>query len=201
MHSVLQIAKVSPPLTVTSDIQVSEQIIVTANGATFDPADFPAVAPFESIVFVPVPAPPDAAAAHEPWADLVPLVVRQHITRTGLPLDRSAGMKCADLQAGYDYDPRQQILNVPTKVKAARLYQWVGVFDGGARYTCGMMHAAPICAMNHSIQRYDEPGKSTEHRIAPFCPVCSYVLVDAIDPNLHGEIDKLYAPGYVEALP
>lgn len=201
---VLKLAQVSMPLQVTSDLQVEEQIIVTANGAVFDPKLFTATAPFESIVFVPVPPPPDAAAAHEPWADLVPLVVRQHITKTGLPLDRTTGMKCEDLPPTNrldGYDARQEIRDPPANVKFHWIYDWVGAFDGGGRYSCGVVHPAAICAMNFSFQRYDNEDIGTYRRIAPFCPVCSYLLVDAIDPNLHGEIDKLYAAGYVEAAP
>ena len=201
-HSELKLATISVPLRVLGVVQATEHIMVTADGATFDPKPFNAAAPFQSIVFVPVPPPPDAAAANEPWADLVPLVVRQHITKTGLPLDRSTNMKCADHNAldGYDFDSRQQIRNVPTNVKFHWMYSWVGAFDGGARFGCGIFHPSPICAMNHSTQRYDNE-RGTFHRIAPFCPVCSYLLTDAIDPSLHGEVDAIYAVDYVEAQP
>jgi hypothetical protein len=33
---------------------------------------------------------------------------------------------------------------------------------------------------------------------ATFCCVCAYLLVDAIDPSLRGDIDKWYSPGYIE---
>jgi hypothetical protein len=199
----LQIAKISVPLRVLADSDASERIVVTADGATFDPAEFPgANPPFESIVFVPVPAPPDAAAANEPWADLVPRVVRKHITKTGLPMNRTAGIKCSDLGAGAPYsDPRQEAKNVPTNVTFSWSHQWVGAFDGGGRFSCGIFHPSPICAMNHALQWFTNDKVGTFVRIAPFCPVCSYLLVDAIDPNLHGDIDAFYAPDYVEARP
>jgi hypothetical protein len=207
--TVLVLAKVSVPLRVLSDVQVSEQIIVTADGAAFDPKEFDAPPPFRSIVFVPVPPPPDAAAAGETYADLVPLVVRKHITKTGWPLNRGPDatsgdvLTCADHSKfdAIDWDSRQQIRNAPTKIKFEWRYRWVGAFDGGARFGCDIFHPSPICAMNHSTQRFDGEMHGTFHRLAAFCPVCAYILVDTIDPNLHGELDRIYSPAYVEALP
>jgi hypothetical protein len=38
------------------------------------------------------------------------------------------------------------------------------------------------------------PAKPFEHKA--FCPVCRYVLVDAIDPMQHGALDRDYEQVY-----
>jgi hypothetical protein len=39
----------------------------------------------------------------------------------------------------------------------------------------------------------DGPGKV---RLAEFCPVCRYALVDLVDPTKHKDIDADYSSGY-----
>ena len=183
-------AKISPPLVVTSDNQVGDQIVVQVkDGSTIDPADFKTAPGAESILFVPVPPSADAALAGETMAQLVPLVVRNWITQTKLPLDRTATMTCKDLPAENQQhiDPRELVVNAPPTSDPYWVQrQWVGAFDGGARWACGVFHPSPYCMMR------------TATDTARFCPVCAYVVVDAVDPSLHGEVDKVYAPGYVD---
>jgi hypothetical protein len=183
---VLTPAKVAGPLTVVSDSQAGQQIVV--RGGPVNPAEFPAIPPFESIVFVPVPAP--AYAVGDQAAELVPRLVRDHITVTGLPLNRTAGQTCAALPTDKvgGLEARSVLANIPAHNKPFWVTaQWVGAFDGGVRYGCGVIHPSPACLMNASA------GDTVT-----FCPVCAYLLVDAVDPALHGEIDREYALGYVE---
>jgi hypothetical protein len=197
---VLRSALVVGPLTVTSDLQVGEQIVVHAPGG-LDEKAFTRPPPFESIVFVPVPPPPDAAAANEKFAELVPLVVRKHITQLGLPLNRASGT-CQALgmpRIGFP-NPREELKNLPKNVSFSWHHEWVGAFDGGMRNGCGIYHPSRSCAMNH-LQVANPGGVRAHLTLGPFCPVCSYVLADVIDPALHGDIDALYAPFYVEVAP
>jgi hypothetical protein len=184
----LFLAKVSKPLVVTGDNQVGDQIVVRVqDGSALVPRDWPVLPGRESIVYKPVPAPAYAQARNEADALLVPLIVRDHITETGLPLNRVDAGKCDAL--GTTGDLRAALLNIPDANRWLVKEQWVGAFDGGYRWACGVIHPAPHCMMR---------GSSASAR---FCPVCAYLLVDAVDPSLHGEMDKRYARGYVEPLP
>lgn len=179
----LVLAVPSVPLVVTSDDQVGDQIIVrTQDGSNLNVADFPSAPGREPIVFFAVPPPAYAAARQETFADLTPLVIRDHITKTGLPLNRLTKNTCEKL----DDAQRAALDNAPEEVNPFWLRTWVGAFDGGAQHPCGIFHPSPQCIMRgHSATTL-------------FCPVCRYVLVDAVDPALHAEMDKDYAVGYVE---
>lgn len=178
-------AKPSTALVVTSDNQDGNQIVVrTQDGSDLKVADFPAPPGMEPILFFAVPPPAYAAARQEKFASMTPLVVRDHITSTGLPLNRKDAGKCDSM----DDIKRAQLVNVPADVDPFWIVgrQWVGAFDGGAQYPCGIFHPTPDCIMRQSFAS------------AMFCPVCRYILVDAVDPSLHGAIETEYAPGYVE---
>jgi hypothetical protein len=61
----------------------------------------------------------------------------------------------------------------------------VGLYSGGARYSCGIFHPTGTCMMR---SHHDDESE--------FCPVCRYILVDLIDPYHHEEIDRDYADIY-----
>ena len=60
----------------------------------------------------------------------------------------------------------------------------LGVYEGGQRYHCNIYHPAGSCHM-----RYKNDATS-------YCHVCRYILVDIVDPSLHGMIDNLYDDTY-----
>jgi hypothetical protein len=174
----------------------ADQIVVSAP-ASFVAKDFAGTTPFESIVIVPVPAPTYAAAANPPdrFAELAPRIVRDWITQQDAPLDRKHATACSSLalpDQTPDLDPRAVLANVPDKVNPFWLgaRQWIGAFDGGVTFSCGVFHPSNQCMMNN------------HHELtATFCWVCAYLLVDAIDPSLHGDIDNWYSPGYIGPQP
>jgi hypothetical protein len=61
----------------------------------------------------------------------------------------------------------------------------VGLYSGGAEWSCGIFHPAGQCMMRDS-----DDGD------AEFCAVCRYILVDFINPFRHFEIDRDYAEIY-----
>jgi hypothetical protein len=61
----------------------------------------------------------------------------------------------------------------------------VGIYFGGARYACGILHPAGQCLMRDSSDAASR-----------FCPVCQYVLIDRIDPLQHARFDQDYNEEY-----
>jgi hypothetical protein len=61
----------------------------------------------------------------------------------------------------------------------------VGLYSGGARYSCAVFHPAGACMMR---DQHEEETK--------FCAVCRYIVVDMIDPYHHQDIDLDYADIY-----
>jgi hypothetical protein len=57
----------------------------------------------------------------------------------------------------------------------------VGIYDGGGGFDCGVYRPAGRCRMRRA-------GLAT----VPFCRVCTYVIVDQLDPTVHRKLDKLY---------
>jgi hypothetical protein len=75
----------------------------------------------------------------------------------------------------------------------------VGLYDGGAQFHCGIFHPCGICLMRQlQVRRSSKRKRGYLYRI---CPVCRYILVDKLDPSLHGQIDQLYAEIYPEVVP
>jgi hypothetical protein len=176
-------AKVSGPMEVVSaGLQVGEQIVVKDLTGTLDPADFPANEPETAIVFAPHAVKP---AAND--AELVAKVVREHIKSSKRPLNRAGGHACS-----RDDNAVQTAVNTPANLKfpgsfwgTAPLSGLVGAFDGGSTFYCGIYHPSGECLMRSSAE-------NGEGRVTHLCPVCQYLLVDRIDPSLHGPINKDY---------
>jgi hypothetical protein len=57
----------------------------------------------------------------------------------------------------------------------------IGLYDGGGFRTCGVFRAAGRCKM-----------RSAHDDTIPFCFVCRYVIVDTLDPRLHGALNGAY---------
>jgi hypothetical protein len=75
-------------------------------------------------------------------------------------------------------------VTLPPSLPQWHLPRIVGVYQGGHRHACGVVHPAGTCMMR---------GARTSMQ---FCAVCSYVLVDLIDPAKHAEIDRDYEMVY-----
>lgn len=57
----------------------------------------------------------------------------------------------------------------------------IGIYEGGYYHDCGVFRPAGRCRMRNS-----------NTITIPFCHVCRYILVEAVDPTKHGDLDKLY---------
>jgi hypothetical protein len=147
--------------------------------------------PAGSILIRPVRGDATAADPDGPDLALVAPIIAAHLAASGLPLDLEPGPPAA--ACAVDDNEIQQPLNLPAGLPAGRprwKAQIVGLYDGGARYYCGVYHPSGACLM-----RTQEPLESRPTTFL-LCPVCRYQLVDRLDPRQHGVIDHDYKKRY-----
>jgi hypothetical protein len=113
-------------------------------------------------------------------------LVRVHIATTDKPLNAKPDEPYVCV---INDSSVQQPRNMPLLPTQKPCYQplIIGIYDGGARFHCGVFHPGGICVM-----RSHRTGGG--HR--RFCQVCRYVLVDMIDPSKHGALDAVYFKEY-----
>ncbi len=119
----------------------------------------------------------------------------------GGPLNRPGSSACA-----LNPLDRPLILTgvIPGITKLPRLAAHIiGLYDGGATFSCGVFHAAGTCAMRREATDPTVPpavdeiaGVNFSVLVTELCHVCRYVLVDQLAPTLHGVIDDLYSANY-----
>ncbi|HKO98919.1 MAG TPA: M64 family metallopeptidase [Pyrinomonadaceae bacterium] len=147
-----------------------------APGSTVTEAD---LTPFErgSLLYMPVPAPASAAPAK--YATMVAKNIEDFIS-TDRPL---TVVPCV-----FDRSIQKPILNgvsLPGIFCFKHKTKIVGLYSGGAEYSCGIYHPTGTCMM-----------RSHRASESEFCAVCRYIMVDMIDPSRHFEIDRDYAEIY-----
>jgi hypothetical protein len=171
--------------------------VTSLGGTGQSPTAFPA----ESVVYVPVKG-----------SDGKPLLfvsekIRTHLTTSGQPLNAPTGAAktrpCDPTKPISGYAPGT---NLPSGItlKAGMHKGWiVGAYEGGIGTQCGIYHPTGACMMNENRGEQDPTDphvSSTDPRVDylvrdkayVFCPVCRYVIVDAIDPTRHKALDDWY---------
>ena len=132
-----------------------------------------------SIVYVPARAPASAIAT-TPFAEMVPLNVKNEITVHNRPL---TAVPCVNKEGSGVQMPN--LTNITIRVCFSHKARIVGLYEGGNRFACGVYHPTGTCMM-----RNDQDSK------AQFCAVCRYVIVDFVNPFHHSRIDRDYADIY-----
>jgi hypothetical protein len=100
-------------------------------------------------------------------------------TMTGVACSTTREQKRGgDTQVPVEDDP---VGHVPSK----NLPGLVGAYFGGAQFACGVVHPTGQCMMRDS-----------HSDTSLFCPVCRYVLVEQVNPELHHLIDQEYEKRY-----
>jgi hypothetical protein len=123
----------------------------------------------------------------------------------GGPLNRLADSECVIYNP--DTNPEKDVLPIRLAALPANLRRplsfkmFIGLIDGGYRYSCGVYHPACACLMRTVELEDDVPLPPSQERKAAsnlmeFCHVCRYLLVDQFAPTLHGVIDELYTENY-----
>ncbi|MEP6933427.1 MAG: M64 family metallopeptidase, partial [Nitrospirota bacterium] len=132
-----------------------------------------------SIVYLPTPAPESVRdPVNYPFAEMVPLNIKRAITAQNRPL---TPVPCIDIPGSFQQLP--DLTDIAVNLRGEFFFKpfIVGLYEGGAQETCGIMRPAGKCMMRAHYE---------EH--AFFCPVCRYVIVDFINPFVHYEIDLEY---------
>ncbi|MGB7948046.1 MAG: M64 family metallopeptidase [Candidatus Binatia bacterium] len=131
-----------------------------------------------SIVYLPTPAPESVRNREKyPFAEIVPLNIKQAITGQKRPL---TPVPCLDTPGSFQQLP--DLKDVEVNLRGAFFKPFiVGLYEGGATHTCGVMRPAGQCMMRNSHE---------DHVF--LCPVCRYVIVDFVNPFVHFEIDREY---------
>jgi hypothetical protein len=136
------------------------------------------------IVYLPVSAAESVRSDDYPFAELIALNIKDHITDRGCALNQDPD---SDDICVPDKDRIQKPkkLDVDLPFCFSHKNRIVGLFSGGKTYHCGVYHPTGSCIMRNS----NSDGKE-------FCAVCRYLLVDIIDPSKHFSLDLDYAKIY-----
>lgn len=136
-----------------------------------------------SILFAPVPAPPELVP-HRTYLTLVSPLSERIMAAIGGTL---GGKVCSTEENVYS--ARVQSPAVPSQVGDSgpmnALPRIVGAYYGGLEYACGVLHPAGSCQMRTGFDGFTH-----------FCHACQYTLVDVIDPEQHGVVDSDHAKFY-----
>jgi hypothetical protein len=138
-----------------------------------------------SLLYAPVRAPP-TVRPFRPYLTIVSPLAERIMAGSGTTLN---GKPCdpADV-AGKATGVQVPLLRPPTVAQSVPLHslpRLVGVYFGGGNFACGVVHPAGTCKMRSPADSYSR-----------FCHVCQYALVEQIDPNQHGRIDRDYDQEY-----
>lgn len=163
---------------VVGPLSAAAVVITAAPGATLTAAH---LAPFAagSLLYAPVQAPASVRSAAYPYAEMIAKNIRDYIDTKNKPLTREP----CELDREAVRAPILPGVSLKAGFCGLCLPQIVGLYSGGNRYACGVFHPAGECSMG--------PGGAFPE-LTRFCPVCRYVLVDAINPVLHGQLDEDY---------
>jgi hypothetical protein len=175
---------------------------VRLQSGTLNRADFSGTGLRAPILFNPRPASAAAAAAGDRYAEMMAQFIRAHITTSGRPLNVSPTPPtyACPQPTGLGFKAAQAAINLPgaASFPGGRLPAFpsriVGAYEGGATFNCNVFHSAGTCIMREQLaDRAEQPITSfNEGDIHLFCPVCRYIIIDTVDPRLHGNIDALY---------
>ena len=131
-----------------------------------------------SIVYLPTPAPESVRdPMNYPFAEMVALNIKRAITARNRPLTQ---VPCVDTPGAFQQIPDLEGVEVNLRGRFFAPFI-VGLYEGGARHTCGIMRPAGKCMMRDNHEDH-----------AFFCPVCRYVIVDFVNPFMHFQIDREY---------
>jgi hypothetical protein len=75
-------------------------------------------------------------------------------------------------------------------------WQAVGLYEGGATFTCGVFHPTGACVMRRALPSDSADPADETQRVLGFCPVCRYILVDRLAPTRHFKLDHWFARRY-----
>jgi hypothetical protein len=116
-------------------------------------------------------------------SSLVVDLVRDHIDSSDSPLNAPPGAQGAVCVPGAPPFAVTTPTNPPPGPRGFPdpLARMIGLYDGGGHSDCGVFRPTGRCRMR------DEFASTM-----PFCHVCSYIMVDLVDPTAHSALDKFF---------
>jgi hypothetical protein len=143
------------------------------------------ISPFDpdSLIYLPVAAPPAIATVAKPYLTLVPPAAERMMTAIGGLLN---GKTCPPASGGdtVPVAPGDQEPNIAKNL----LPHIAGAYFTGQQHADGIAHPAGTCMMNVSF--YTPSG--VPKGVSAFCVVCRYAIVDMVNPDKHWENDLDY---------
>ncbi len=138
---------------------------------------------------------PASAGALGDDLKMIAPIIQRHLEKGIIPLNVAPPAAGAELTPCVERPDLRGIMiplnlpeGLPAKIKNQE-FNIVGLYEGGARVSCGVYHPAGFCHM----------GSSTEDKKAiRFCQVCRYLLIDRINPLEHKVADDEYDSFYPE---
>jgi hypothetical protein len=178
------------PLDVSGDLVITEPpandtVVVRAVHAISAQA-FPS----GSLLYTPKPAPASVLSVTYPYAEIVAKNIKDAITTNKKPLTE---VPCEfhggdpEFPIFTDFEGREPVHGIPEAF--LDMYKVVGLYSGGARFSCGIFHPTGRCMMRNGHEEQ-----------SAFCAVCRYIMVDMIAPEFHPDIDADYDKIYLETL-
>jgi hypothetical protein len=162
--------------------------VSAAQAGSVTPADLQAFAA-GTLLYKPKPAAKTALSPTFPFAQMVAKTIQDAITKNNLPLTDRCIFDGSTTQIPFvDDGPGRQRVDPFQLDDNDNLPRVVGLYSGGATYSCGIYHPAGLCMMRNSHDAHAE-----------FCAVCRYIIVDLIAPDLHPKIDAAYDKAYPES--
>jgi hypothetical protein len=112
-----------------------------------------------------------------------------HIAAAG-PLNAEPGFDPTLCVRASSIDKVMTPTNLPplSNIKSLIEQDIIGIYEGGSYHDCGVYRPAGRCRMRSGYQK-----------TIPFCHVCRYLIVDRVDPTLHGALDAIYEKQYPKA--
>jgi hypothetical protein len=181
---------VSPALVVAEQPDTDAIIVSAAPGVNVTLADLQTF-PDGSLIYSPKPAAAAVLSATYLFAELVAKNIKDAITTNQKPLTE---VPCVfdgsewQIPILSDFEGRTPVAGVSQDV-FLDMVKIVGLYSGGAQFSCGIFHPTGRCMMRNDHEDQAE-----------FCAVCRYIMVDLIAPDYHSDIDADYDTIYSQTL-
>jgi IgA Peptidase M64 len=107
--------------------------------------------------------------------------VLQNLTLTNLPLNKDTDTIKVNNEPDYPVD-------IPDFKPPCKSYKLVGIYEGAATYTGMLYRPSGLCKMRTQSDSSKVDGNGE------FCYVCKYLIVNRVNPSLHGLLDKKHYP-------
>jgi hypothetical protein len=176
--------------------------VVALTGQSLPPdlaTRFPTPAGTESLVLRPRRAPGGGREEEMVSEEVVNMIHGSHNPLNAAPNAAPDRPWAAETIDFFKPTPAPDLAPAFMRPHGPRYTSWiVGLFEEGAAAERDVYRPTGVCIMRRSFIQRPVDGEPTVAKDLAYelCPVCRYVLVDRLDPTLHGAIDRDYEKRY-----